>query len=73
MSDFLIVIGIIITILSILTLVRLNGKLDGVGMTVVLLTLAIGVVLIYFGNKIDTNDKIEDKNEEDKAIIEKIL
>lgn len=72
MSDFLIVIGIIITILSILTLVRLSGELDGVGMTVVLLTLAIGVVLIYFGNKIDTNDKIEDKNE-DKAIIEKIL
>ena len=72
MSDFLIVIGIIITILSILTLVRLSGELNGVGMTVVLLTLAIGVVLIYFGNKIDTNDKIEDKNE-DKAIIEKIL
>lgn len=72
MSDFLIVIGIIITILSILTLVRLNGELDGVGMTVVLVTLAIGIVLIYFGNKIDTNDEIEDKNE-DKAIIEKIL
>ncbi len=72
MSDFLIVIGIIITILSILTLVRLNGELDGVGMTVVLVTLAIGIVLICFGNKIDTNDEIEDKNE-DKAIIEKIL
>ena len=72
MSDFLIVIGIIITILSILTLVRLSGELDGVGMTVVLVTLAIGIVLIYFGNKIDTNDEIEDKNE-DKAIIEKIL
>jgi hypothetical protein len=72
MSDFLIVIGIIITILSILTLVRLSGELDGVGMTVVLLTLTIGIVLIYFGNKIDTNDEIEDKNE-DKAIIEKIL
>lgn len=37
-----------------------------------LLTLTIGIVLIYFGNKIDTNDEIEDKNE-DKAIIEKIL
>lgn len=72
MSDFLIVIGIIITILSILTLVRLSGELDGVEMTVVLLTLTIGIVLIYFGNKIDTNDEIEDKNE-DKAIIEKIL
>ena len=72
MSDFLIVIGIIITILSILTLVRLNGELDGVGMTVVLVTLAIGIVLIYFGNKIDTNDEIEDKKE-DKAIIERIL
>ena len=72
MSDFLIVIGIIITILSILTLVRLSGELDGVGMTVVLLTLTIGIVLIYFGNKIDTNDEIEDKNK-DKAIIEKIL
>lgn len=72
MSDFLIVIGIIITILSILTLVRLSGELDGVGMTVVLVTLAIGVVLIYFGNKIDNNNEIEDKNE-DKAIIEKIL
>lgn len=72
MSDFLIVIGIIITILSILTLVRLNGELDGVGMTVVLITLVIGLLLIYFGNKIDTNDEIEDKNE-DKAIIEKIL
>lgn len=72
MSNFLIVIGIIITILSILTLVRLSGELDGVGMTVVLLTLTIGIVLIYFGNKIDTNDEIEDKNE-DKAIIEKIL
>ena len=72
MSDFLIVIGIIITILSILTLVRLSGELDGVGMTVVLVTLVIGIVLIYFGNKIDTNDEIEDKNE-DKAIIEKIL
>ena len=72
MSDFLIVIGIIITILSILTLVRLSGELDGVGMTVVLLTLVIGILLIYFGNKIDTNDEIEDKNE-DKAIIEKIL
>lgn len=72
MSDFLIVVGIIITILSILTLLRLSGELDGVGMTVVLVTLAIGIVLIYFGNKIDTNDEIEDKNE-DKAIIEKIL
>lgn len=72
MSDFLIVIGIIITILSILTLVRLSGELDGVGMTVVLITLVIGLLLIYFGNKIDTNDEIEDKNE-DKAIIEKIL
>ena len=72
MSDFLIVIGIIITILSILTLVRLSGELDGVGMTVVLVTLVIGIVLIYFGNKIDTNDEVEDKNE-DKAIIEKIL
>lgn len=72
MSDFLIVIGIIITILSILTLVRLNGELDGVGMTVVLITLVIGLLLIYFGNKIDTNDEIEDKNE-DKTIIEKIL
>lgn len=72
MSDFLIVIGIIITILSILTLVRLNGELDGVGMTVVLITLVIGLLLIYFGNKIDTNNEIEDKNE-DKAIIEKIL
>ena len=72
MSNFLIVIGIIITILSILTLVRLNGELDGVGMTVVLVTLAIGIVLIYFGNKIDINNEIEDKNE-DKAIIEKIL
>ena len=72
MSDFLIVIGIIITILSILTLVRLNGELDGVGITVVLITLVIGLLLIYFGNKIDTNDEIEDKNE-DKAIIEKIL
>lgn len=72
MSDFLIVIGIIITILSILTLVRLSGELDGVGMTVVLITLVIGLFLIYFGNKIDTNDEIEDKNE-DKAIIEKIL
>ena len=55
MSDFLIVIGIIITILSILTLVRLSGELDGVGMTVVLITLVIGLLLIYFGNKIDTN------------------
>lgn len=72
MSDFLIVIGIIITILSILTLVRLSGELDGVGMTVVLITLVIGLLLIYFGNKIDTNNEIEDKNE-DKAIIEKIL
>jgi hypothetical protein len=72
MSDFLIVIGIIITILSILTLVRLNGELDGVGMTVVLITLVIGLLLIYFGNKIDTNDENNDKNE-DKAIIEKIL
>ncbi len=72
MSDFLIVIGIIITILSILTLVRLSGELDGVGMTVVLVTLAIGIALIYFGNKIYTNNEIEDKNE-DKAIIEKIL
>ena len=72
MSDFLIVIGIIITILSILTLVRLSNELDGVGMTVVLVTLAIGIILIYFGNKIDTNNEIEDKNE-DKAIIEKIL
>ena len=52
MSDFLIVIGIIITILSILTLVRLSGELDGVGMTVVLITLVIGLLLIYFGNKI---------------------
>lgn len=72
MSDFLIVIGIIITILSILTLVRLSGELDGVGMTVVLLTLAIGIALIYFGNKVDIKDEIEDKNK-DKAIIEKIL
>jgi hypothetical protein len=72
MSDFLIVIGIIITILSILTLVRLSGELDGVGMTVVLITLVIGLLLIYFGNKIDTNDENNDKNE-DKAIIEKIL
>lgn len=72
MSDFLIVIGIIITILSILTLVRLNGELDGVGMTVVLITLVIGLLLIYFGNKIDTDNEIDDKNE-DKAIIEKIL
>lgn len=72
MSDFLIVIGIIITILSILTLVRLSGELDGVGMTVVLVTLGIGIALIYFGNKIYTNNEIEDKNE-DKAIIEKIL
>ena len=71
MSDFLIVIGIIITILSILTLVRLSGELDGVGMTVVLITLVIGLLLIYFGNKIDTNDENNDKNE-DKAIIEKI-
>jgi hypothetical protein len=72
MSDFLIVIGIIITILSILTLVRLSGELDGVGMTVVLITLVIGLLLIYFGNKIDTDNEIDDKNE-DKAIIEKIL
>lgn len=72
MSDFLIVIGIIITILSILTLVRLSGELDGVGMTVVLITLVIGLLLIYFGNKIDTKNEIDDKNE-DKAIIEKIL
>ena len=72
MSDFLIVIGIIITILSILTLVRLSGELDGVGMTVVLITLVIGLLLIYFGNKIDTNDENNDKNE-DKAIIKKIL
>lgn len=72
MSDFLIVIGIIITILSILTLVRLSGELDGVGMTVVLITLVIGLLLIYFGNKVDTKNKIDDKNE-DKAIIEKIL
>lgn len=72
MSDFLIVIGIIITILSILTLVRLSDELDGVGMTVVLITLVIGLLLIYFGNKIYTNNEIEDKNE-DKAIIEKIL
>lgn len=72
MSDFFIVIGIIITILSILTLVRLSNELDGVGMKVVLVTLVIGIVLIYFGNKIDTNDEVEDKNE-DKAIIEKIL
>ena len=72
MSDFLIVIGIIITILSILTLVRLNGELDGVGMTVVLITLVIGLLLIYFGNKIDTDNEIDDKKE-DKAIIEKIL
>ena len=64
--------GIIITILSILTLVRLNGELDGVGMTVVLITLVIGLLLIYFGNKIDTDNEIDDKNE-DKAIIEKIL
>ena len=72
MSDFLIVIGIIITILSILTLVRLSGELDGVGMTVVLITLVIGLLLIYFGNKIDTKNEIDDKNE-DEAIIEKIL
>lgn len=72
MSDFLIVIGIIITILSILTLVRLNGELDGVGMTVVLITLVIGIALIYFGNKIDTKNEVDDKKE-DKAIIEKIL
>ena len=72
MSDFLIVVGIIITILSILTLIRLSGELDGVGMTVVLITLVIGLLLIYFGNKIDTYNEIEDKNE-DKAIIEKIL
>lgn len=72
MSDFLIVIGIIITTLSILTLVRLSGELDGVGMTVVLITLVIGLLLIYFGNKVDTKNKIDDKNE-DKAIIEKIL
>ena len=72
MSDFLIVIGIIITILSILTLVRLSGELDGVGMTVVLITLVIGLLLIYFGNKIDTDNEIDDKNE-DKSIIEKIL
>lgn len=72
MSDFLIVIGIIITILSILTLVRLSDELDGVGMTVVLITLVIGLLLIYFGNKIDTKNEIDDKNE-DKAIIEKIL
>ena len=72
MSDFLIVIGIIITILSILTLVRLSGELDGVGMTVVLITLVIGLLLIYFGNKIDIDNEIDDKNE-DKAIIEKIL
>ena len=72
MSDFLIMIGIIITILSILTLVRLSDELDGVGMTVVLITLVIGLLLIYFGNKIDTKNEIDDKNE-DKAIIEKIL
>lgn len=72
MSDFLIVIGMIITILSILTLVRLSDELDGVGMTVVLITLVIGLLLIYFGNKIDTKNEIDDKNE-DKAIIEKIL
>lgn len=72
MSDFLIVIGIIITILSILTVVRLNGELDGVGMTVVLITLVIGIALIYFGNKIDTKNEVDDKKE-DKAIIEKIL
>ena len=72
MSDFLIVIGIIITILSILTLIRLSGELDGVGMTVILITLVIGLLLIYFGNKIDTDNEIDDKNE-DKAIIEKIL
>ena len=72
MSDFLIVIGIIITILSILTLVRLNGELDGVGMTVVLVTLVIGIVLIYFGNKINTKNEINNPKE-NKAIIEKIL
>ena len=72
MSDFLIVIGIIITILSILTLVRLNNELDGVGMTVVLVTLVIGIVLIYFGNKINTKNEINN-SQEDKAIIEKIL
>lgn len=72
MSDFLIVIGIIITILSILTLVRLNNELDGVGMTVVLVTLVIGIVLIYFGNKINTKNEINN-SKENKAIIEKIL
>lgn len=72
MSDFLIVIGIIITILSILTLVRLSGELDGVGMTVVLVTLVIGIVLIYFGNKINTKNEINNPKE-NKAIIEKIL
>ena len=41
-------------------------------MTVVLITLVIGLLLIYFGNKIDTKNEIDDKNE-DKAIIEKIL
>ena len=72
MSDFLTVIGIIITILSILTLVRLSNELDGAGMTVVLVTLVIGIVLIYFGNKINTKNEINNPKE-NKAIIEKIL
>lgn len=72
MGDFLTVIGIIITILSILTLVRLSNELDGVGMTVVLVTLVIGIVLIYFGNKINTKNEINNPKE-NKAIIEKIL
>ena len=40
---FLIVIETITTILSILTFVKLSNELDGVGMTVVLVTLVIGI------------------------------